>query len=358
MKIIISGLGVMGGSLALAIKQNLPDVQIYGYDKPAVLEEALAQNFIDEKIANWPQDCVNADIVFLASPLNVLNRHLQDLNGVVNRQTVVTDVGSTKRELSLLAQKIKFSGTYAGGHPMTGAEKSGLKAANPLLFENAVYLLCGSELRENKIIKEKLLPVLDAVKARVLLIDAELHDEILAAISHLPQILAVELVNLAGALNSEEKPYFALAAGGFRDLTRIASSSIDIWQDIINSNKKNINKVLRMYIRSLENAANRLDDLKPDFETANDYRRQVPKTGKGFLSPLTDVMVFVTDQVGVVAKIASALTEKDIDIRDIELLKIREKEGGVFRLSFDSVNLANDAVKILENIGFQAFLRE
>ena len=113
-----------------------------------------------------------------------------------------------------------------------------------------------------------------------------------------------------------------------------------------------------MYIRSLENAANRLDDLKPDFETANDYRRQVPKTGKGFLSPLTDVMVFVTDQVGVVAKIASALTEKDIDIRDIELLKIREKEGGVFRLSFDSVNLANDAVKILENIGFQAFLRE
>jgi len=358
MKIVISGLGVMGGSLALAFKQNLSDVQIYGYDKPEVLREALAQNFIDEKISAWPQECADADIVFLASPLNILSRHLQDLNGVVSRQTVVTDVGSTKKELSLLASKINFSGTYAGGHPMTGAEKSGLKAANPLLFENAVYLLCGTELQENKIVKEKLLPVLDAVKARVLVIDAEVHDEILAAISHLPQIMAVELINLAGGLNSEEKPYFALAAGGFRDLTRIASSSIDIWQDIINSNTDNIKKVLKIYIRSLENAATRLDNMKPDFEAANEYRRQVPKTGKGFLSPLTDVMVFVTDQVGVVAKIASALTEKDIDIRDIELLKIREKEGGVFRLSFDSVKLANDAVKILENIGFQALLRE
>ncbi len=358
MKIVISGLGVMGGSLAMAVKQNLPDIQIYGYDKADILTEAVSRNIIDEKIDNWPQQCSDADIIFLAAPLNILSRHLQDLNGVVGRQTIVTDVGSAKTELSLLAANIKFSGTYVGGHPMTGAEKSGLKAANPLLYENAVYLLCGAAPQEDEIVKMKLLPVLNAIKARVLVIEASVHDEILAAISHLPQILAVELVNLVGALNSDIKPYFTLAAGGFRDLTRIASSSFNIWHEIINSNKNNIRKVLRMYIQSLENASDKLDDLKLEFETANEYRRQVPKTGKGFLSPLTDIMVYVTDQVGVVARISTALTEREVDIRDIELLKIREKEGGVFRLSFASVNEAKEAVKILENIGFQAFLRE
>lgn len=358
MKIIISGLGVMGGSLAMAIKQNLPDLRIRGFDSDSVLQEALRRKIIDEKIERWPQDCAGADLIFLATPLHILQRQLNDLNGIIDGQTVVTDVGSTKEELAAFVEKIHFSGVYIGGHPMTGAEKSGLSAATPLLYENAVYLLSNITADKEHILHEKLLPVLKAIKARVMLIDAKIHDEILAAISHLPQILAIELVNLVGAKNSPEEPYFALAAGGFRDLTRIASSSVDIWQGIIRSNKDNVRSILKHYIRRLESVLDKMDDLHQEFESANNYRQMVPKESKGFLSPLTDILVYVTDQVGVVAKISNTLARKKIDIRDMELLKIREKEGGVFRLSFANRQEAQTAADVLNDIGFQAFIRE
>ncbi|MEJ2054857.1 MAG: ACT domain-containing protein [Calditrichaceae bacterium] len=102
----------------------------------------------------------------------------------------------------------------------------------------------------------------------------------------------------------------------------------------------------------------KLDNLSPAFRDANNYRNQLPKKSKGFLSPLTDVLVYVNDEVGVVAKIANALSNKNIDIRDIELLKIREKEGGVFRLSFGSRKEAQDAIGVLNTIGYQALIRE
>lgn len=342
----------------MALKQNLPQAYILGYDKDAVLQEAVKRKIIDEKIECWPQDCAGADLIFLATPLPVIRQQLRELNGVVDRQTIVTDVGSTKQELCALTGALNFSGVYIGGHPMTGAEKSGLNAANVLLYENAVYLLTNANAENHEIMQRKLLPALEAIKARVLLIDSALHDQILAAISHLPQILAIELVNLVGAKSAADAPYFALAAGGFRDLTRIASSSIDIWQAILSSNKNNVRFVLQEFIKRLQGALEKLDDLKPEFESANAYRRMIPKASKGFLSPLTDILVYVTDQMGVVAKIANALSDKGIDIRDMELLKIREKEGGVFRLSFAGKQEAQTAADVLNAIGFQALIRE
>ena len=180
----------------------------------------------------------------------------------------------------------------------------------------------------------------------------------MAAISHLPQIIAVSLVNLIGQKENEQLPYFELAAGGFRDLTRIASSPFDIWSDIIDSNKENIAEVLKDFIAILEQSDLNLDNLEKDFERANSYRERLPKKNKGFLSPLVDVLVYVTDQVGVISKISNALADKDIDIRDIELLKIREKEGGVFRLSFSNVKEAQTAVNVLNSVNFRAYIRE
>jgi len=358
MQIVIAGLGLMGGSMALAIKQNLPQLKILGYDLPHVAEEALQRNIIDGIITDWPRQCRDADLIFLATPLRILKQHLTDLNGVVSKSTLVTDMGSTKQQLQELVERLAFSGTYVGGHPMTGAEKSGLNAANALLFENAVYILTNTESCDPELLEQKLLFILKAIKSRVLFLDPGIHDKILAAISHLPQILAIDLVNLVGDRDSEEYPYLQLAAGGFRDLTRIASSSIDIWQDIFQSNRENVRQVIRELIKILQNNLEKLDNLAEDFNKANQYRQRVPKAGKGFMAPLTDVMVYVTDQVGVIAKIANALSRHKIDIRDIELLKIREKEGGVFRLSFANLDEAQTAVTVLEEIGYQAAIRE
>jgi len=358
MEILIAGLGVMGASLALAIRNALPSAVISGYDLPGIPERALASGVIDHVITDWPGQAAAARLIFLATPIGTIRRHLSELNGVVQPSTVVTDIGSTKAELSALAREIRFSGTYVGGHPMTGAEKKGLEAADPLLYENAVYILNEIPPESEALFESTLLPVLQAIKARVYRIEPEIHDKILSAISHLPQIMAIALINLAGSRNSEKMPCFELAAGGFRDLTRIAGSSIEVWQDIFDSNKANITETLDQFIAILEQYKSRLQSMRPDFEQANRYREYIPKYGKGFLSPLSDILVYVNDETGVISKISTRLFQENIDIRDIELLKVREKEGGVFRLSFASRGEAGKAINVLSRIGFKAFIRE
>ncbi len=358
MKIVISGIGVMGASLAIAIKNSGLNCTIYGYDNPDILTQAEEKKIIDKKILQWPQDCRDADVIFLATPINVIKEHLSSLDNVVSKDTLVTDLGSTKDEIKNHCQKIKFSGEYIGSHPMTGAEKSGINAANPLLYENAVYVLTGKKENLSSTAKTKLIPILEAIKARVFFLGAIKHDKVMALISHLPQMIAVALMNSVGKQNEELENCFDLAAGGFRDLTRIAESSSDIWQDIVDSNKENIKKAIDLFTEQLRIEKSNLDYLKEGFERSHNYRSLIPKINKGFLSPLTDVLVYVNDQKGVIAKISSALFEKNIDIRDIELLKIREKEGGVFMLSFESRLKASDAVTILKSINYNAFIKE
>ena len=358
MKIVISGLGLMGASLALAVKNKKPDVEIWGYDFPAVCEKAEQLAMIDHTVKHWPHDCADADIVFLATPIQIIEKQLADLNGVVGPRTIVTDLGSTKGNVHALVEKIKFSAMFVGGHPMTGGEKSGLEAADPLLYENAVYILTGLTGEKRKAAEQTLIPLLEALKARILLLDPQTHDQILARISHLPQLLAIGLVKMVGEKNAPEKPYFELAAGGFRDLTRIASSNFAIWKDIILRNEPNIKQALRELIDLLQQQYEHIGDLSEDFHLANYYRSQIPKASKGFLHPLTDVLVYVDDRPGVIARMSNALAEKGIDIRDIELLKVREKEGGVFRISFATRDEARKAIDILQMHDFRAFVSE
>jgi prephenate dehydrogenase len=358
MKIVIAGLGVMGASLALAIKNSKLKNTLYGFDFPDILEQAIESHIIDKKIEQWPQECSDADVIFLATPIAVIKKHLNDLNSVVTKNCIITDLGSTKDEIKNHCEEIGFSGSYIGSHPMTGAEKSGINAANPLLYENAVYVLTSQKESLGKSAANKLIPVLEAIKARVFFLGALEHDKTMALISHLPQMIAVALMNSVGAQDVELKHCFDLAAGGFRDLTRIASSSPEIWQDIVDSNKENIKTAIDTFIKQLVTEKSNLDNLKDGFEKANNYRTLIPKINKGFLSPLTDVLVYVNDQKGVIAKISNALFTKDIDIRDIELLKIREKEGGVFMLSFENREKASEAVNILKSINYNAFIKE
>jgi len=357
MDITICGLGLLGASLAMAIRQNVPGAIITGYDHPEVMQVALKKHIIDRQINAWPDDCRNAEIIFLATPQKVILQHLKDLANVVSEKTIVSDLGSTKEVVYQLLDEIHFPGRFIGGHPMTGAEKSGINAANPLLYENAVYVLTIRGSMDG-LVEQKLLPLLKAIKAHILILDPGIHDQIVAVISHLPQIVAIALVRLAGQKNSADHPYFDLAAGGFRDLTRIASSSSAIWEDIFFYNKKNIEKSLEDFIAILNRYKNNSDQLSEELQITAQIRGQIPAKGKGFLYPLTDVMVYVPDQVGVIARISNALADARIDIRDIELLKIREKEGGVFRLSFGSLDEAGQAIQVIESINYQAFIKE
>ena len=185
------------------------------------------------------------------------------------------------------------------------------------------------------------------------------HDRAAAAISHLPQMLATALVGMVGHLDEADGRFLRLAAGGFRDLTRIASSPYDMWRDICSTNAPVIRDMIDRYVRSLLELRDRIgvEALGDDFAFANRVRGSIPKDSKGFLHVLHEILVVAEDRPGVIADIAGALAGEGINVNDIEVLKVREGEGGTLRLGFDTRQAARRAVEILSKKAYSVRLR-
>jgi prephenate dehydrogenase len=191
----------------------------------------------------------------------------------------------------------------------------------------------------------------------VLELDAQTHDEVVAAISHLPQMIATSLVEMVGQLHEEKGYFLTLAAGGFRDLTRIASSPYaPVWEDICRTNEDQIGRMIDQYIALLQDVRQRLADpsLGRDFAFANRTRNSIPRDAKGFIHTLSELLVVAEDKPGVISQIAQALAQERININDIEVMKVREGEGGTLRLGFDSQPAADHALEVLARLGYQA----
>jgi prephenate dehydrogenase len=247
---------------------------------------------------------------------------------------------------------------------MAGAETSGIDAADALLFENAVYTLCLPEGVGEDALSGPLAPVVDLVEAtgaQPLVIDAGRHDRIAAWVSHLPQLIAVTLMNMVDDLDDDIGRQ--LAAGGFRDMTRIASSPFEMWRDVLVGNQGRVLDALGDLSRSIRTLRNRLieDDVEglgEAFEQAADARSEIPRNQKGFLQPLHDVLVRAEDQPGELHAITGHLLDAGLNVRDVELLKFREGTGGTFRLGFESHKDAAQAVDTLEAEGYASRILE
>ncbi len=349
----IIGLGVIGGSLGLALKQSVPGVTVVGYDRPAPLKAAKRRRAID-RAAKSVRDAVReADVVFLAAPVPAISGLLADVARWVPARAIVTDTGSVKGAIVKEARKhFRAEAVFIGGHPMAGSEGSGIRCADPLMFQNAVYALCAKrgELRRGAL----LVSMLRAIGARILTMDAEEHDLIAAAVSHLPQLIAVSMVNLTGKKARRNPAFLQLAAGGFRDITRIASSPYDMWSDILSGNRKNVRSIVRTFSAELANMSAGARSLQRSrFDSAKRLRDSIPRNAKGFLHPLHDVYVWVNDRPGQLARMTAGLFRAGINISDLELLKIREGTGGTFRLSFTSSDQARTASRILRRLKFR-----
>jgi prephenate dehydrogenase len=267
--------------------------------------------------------------------------------------TLISDVGSTKRQIVETANiYLPPHCDFIGGHPMAGSEYRGIDAADPFLFENTTYVLTPS--RPIKEVTRKAFgELLELIGAKVLLLSPKLHDEIAAAVSHLPQMASVAMMNLVSG-KQQESPYFLkMAAGGFRDMTRIASSPFGIWQHIRETNSDMIISYLDHYIAELKKVKRLIQkpDLEDYFESSAKSRLSIPTDTKGFLRPQFDISVTVEDKPGVIYQIARALYEKNINIKDIEILKIREDEGGTMRLAFSSEQDREMAISLLREAG-------
>ena len=360
-RVAIIGLGLIGGSLALAWRERRKDLVIIGHDMPGVLVDATARNMLDHAATSIPEAVTDADLVVLAVPLNQMGAVLREAAPHLKSGAIVTDTGSVKCPVADEATAVLGPGNpYVGGHPMAGSEKGGIARADAFLFENAAYVLCppvDCDREHWATTNATLIAIIESTGARVFLIDKELHDQVAATISHLPQLVATAMMTVVGKY--EEDAYTRLAAGGFRDMTRIAASPWSLWQPILESNQRPLLKALQQFIGVLqqltiavEHSDNRT--LREAFRTGRQMRDAIPRDSRGFLYPLSDVYVYAKDRPGVLAHIASTLFDDGINIKDIALLRIREGTGGAFRLSFENDALADAAVESLENAGCRA----
>ncbi len=352
--ISIIGLGLIGGSIAKALKKSQYNFNISAFDKPEVLLMAMDENAIDEKLNSY-EEALNSDLIFLCMPVSYSIEIFENLAPKLHNNSILTDVCSVKNVFKEKWDNSESKGFYFGGHPMTGKEKGGFENSDPLLFENSVYILT-DDFTENKYFDD-FSKIISSFGSNILHIPAKQHDVIAASVSHLPQLVSVALVN-AASLKTDNYNFLDLAAGGFRDMTRIASSDFTIWESIIANNKSQILTAIDKFSYDLSTLTKWISEdnynaIHDYFENARVCRDEVPQNSKGFMHPLFDLFVFVSDEPGAISEISTSLFNNGINIKDMELLKIREGSGGTFRLSFDSADEVQKASEILKAIGFE-----
>jgi len=354
--VAIVGVGLIGGSLALALKRAGLATRTVGVSKPQTIKDALDLGVLD---AGGPYDELprlvkDAGVIFLCTPILRIIELLPGVGMAAAPGTVISDVGSTKTAVVRAAHEaIRSDVTFIGGHPMAGSEESGVRAADPFLFQNAMYVLTPVPGTPEPLLSSFAHGV-SRLGARVVVLPAEVHDRIAAAVSHLPQLLALALVELITDRAREQSAHLEMAAGGFRDMTRIASSPYRMWRDILQTNAPEIRDALVAFRDRLDALERDLADLEAHFQKANETRASIPKDSKGFITPICDVLVRCRDKPGVLARMTAALADAGVNIMDIELLKVREGEGGTFRVSFRDDQTAREAIRLLKGSGFEA----
>jgi prephenate dehydrogenase len=359
--IAIVGVGLIGGSLGLAFRRAGIGKRIIGVSRTETVDRAKEQGAIDEGFAydDLENGIADADYVFLCTPISRILELLPRCLAAAKSGCVVTDVGSTKRALVEAAGGHGRSDvSFIGGHPMAGSEWKGVDAADPFLFQNAIYVLTPGVGAEREPV-ERMISMITRIGAHAMEMDPVTHDRVAAAISHLPQMMATALVSLVGNMNEKDGLPLKMAAGGFRDMTRIASSPFEMWRDICKTNAAPIKDTIDAYLVALSALRDRIDKdaLESDFAYANEVRDRIPRDSKGFLNPLHELLLVVEDKPGVIANVASSLADVEINIRDIEVLKVREGEGGSLRFGFGQADERERASQTLTALGYTVLSR-
>lgn len=365
MNIGIIGLGLIGGSLAKAIKRvHAQNSFIIGYDtETAHTKAASEEGIIDSVARDTGVSFTNCAVIFICTPVSHTCNTVESLLPYIAKDCILTDVGSTKYELVLqIDEKIKKMHKrvyYVGGHPMAGSEKSGYAASTPHLFENAYYMLTpiGDTPEFILFILQKMIERIGAIP---LILSASYHDFATANVSHLPHIVASSLVHLVKENDGDKKHLHALAAGGFKDITRIASSSPDVWTSICLSNKKQIQKVFEKYCTILSDFSKALENndeaaLRDFFSTAKVYRDTFSEGVSNDVMKGYALLIDVKDEPGAIASISSLLSTHQLNIKNIGIINDREFEEGVIKIIFESKDAMLRATQILSQNNYTIY---
>lgn len=360
---VIFSVGLLGASIGAGLKKSGFDGKIFGISGKKNLNDAISVGAIDEGLSyeeffeNKNNVLSGCDLLFLCSPIENIKETIIKISKMEFKNgVIITDVGSTKKEIfetaeNYLPENIKF----IAGHPMAGSEKSGAKSADPFLFQNSIWVL-HSRNSDDTINFGKFLEKYLGCQAKD--IAPEIHDKIAAVISHVPHLVAVGLVNAAEKINRQINQTLDLAAGGFKSMTRIASSPYYMWHDIYKTNRDANIEFLNLFINEIEQLKIALSDeeimLKQQFDNAAITRAKLTGNQKGFANDLHRILVIAEDKPGFLAKILTILADKNLNVNDIELLKVREGDAGSFMLAFATKDSAEESVKLLQAAGFTA----
>ena len=354
------GLGLIGGSIARALKKYYPDVQILAHTRSRhTTEYALEHGIIDEICDTVDERYRKCDYIFLCAPVECNASYLGLLKPYLKKGCILTDVGSTKTNIHKKVEELGLEEYFIGGHPMAGSEKTGIENAKALLLENAYYVLTPAAKVTGEMI-ERYRDLVASLKAIPLILTYEKHDYVTAAISHLPHIIASSLVNLVKDCDYEDGTMKKVAAGGFKDITRIASSSPEMWEQICSANSENILSVLDEYINSLieikfslaEHNTHCIHDL---FETSRDYRNSISDSGSGPIPKAYSIYCDMVDEAGGIAALATILATNSI--KNIGIVHNREFEEAVLHVEFYEEMAKIKAAELLRKYRYTIYER-
>lgn len=356
--IVVAGLGLIGGSLAKAISQSNENT-IIGYDtNEETIQYALEQRIIEQAYTDFGKAAQQADIIILATPISETIKLMNILNEFTfDRDVIVSDVSSVKGSIIETAHQLTNDRiTFIGGHPMAGSHKSGIRAAREHLFENAIYVLTPTrECSDEKvnILKE----VLEVTKSNFVILDSDEHDEMTSVVSHFPHLIASSLVHQAKKWENKHTYLPELAAGGFRDITRIASSNPEMWQDIFQHNGNKMSYLLEEWIEEMTSLKDVLDSKNKEsmityLDQAKQYRDGLNKTKKGAIRSFYDLYVDVKDKPGAIAMVVQMLAVSGVSITNIRILEIRDGINGALRITVQSKEDQITSHELLEKHGY------
>ncbi len=356
------GLGLIGGSLAKAIRRAHPESRIYAYNRTAsvaqaALEEGVINMICEEQDAHFGE----CDFIFLCTPVHTNIKYLTFLKEIISKDCILSDVGSVKTPIHRQVEQLGLSAQFIGGHPMAGSEKTGYENAKAHLMENAYFILTpGAEVSDDQI--SRYVELVSSFNAIPLVLSCEDHDYITAGVSHLPHIIAATLVNLVQNLDNKEQQMKMIAAGGFKDITRIASSSPTMWEQVCLENPENISRVLDEFIRMLGQARSNIEQgnaeaLYQMFESSRDYRDSIDILPRGPLNKVYELYCDIEDEAGGIASIATILAMSNISIKNIGIIHNREFEQGVLRIEFYDAYSLSMGVSLLRKRNYIVFER-
>lgn len=356
------GLGLIGGSIAKSIKRVFPGFKIIAYNRsPQARQMALEDGTADVITETVNENFTACDYIFLCTPVEHNVMYLNILKDIIKTDCIITDVGSVKGNIHTAVREQNLSHNFIGGHPMAGSEKTGYENANSFLLENAYYAITPTEDSPADRVSE-FTEIVSAIGAIPVILNYEEHDYAVAAISHVPHLIAASLVNLVQDRDSQKQTMKLLAAGGFKDITRIASSSPEMWQQICSTNIDNIAELLDYYITSLTNIRNSI--LTNDFaavyhlfDTSREYRNSFSDSRKGPINKSYELYLDLIDESGAISNVASILAGKNISIKNIGIIHNREFEDGVLKIEFYTQPALDMASSLLPQAGYKIYVR-